>query len=90
MVYHCPLVMPEERTPDAICRLIERYGIELLPATPGFLNMLLISKAHQRFDLSSLQLITYGAEPMSEMTLNAIYKNFPGIDIRQTYGMIEL
>jgi long-chain acyl-CoA synthetase len=65
-------------------------GIELLPATPGFLNMLLISKAHQRFDLSSLRLITYGAEPMSEMTLKALYKDFPGIDIRQTYGMIEL
>lgn len=87
---HCPLVMPEERTPDAVCKLIERYGIELLPATPGFLNMLLISKAHQRFDLSSLRLITYGAEPMSEMTLKALYKDFPGIDIRQTYGMIEL
>ena len=87
---HCPLVMPEERTPDAICSLIERYRIELLPATPGFLNMLLISKAHQRFNLSSLKLITYGAEPMSEMTLKALYKDFPGIDIRQTYGMIEL
>lgn len=87
---HCPLVMPEERTPDAVCKLIERYGIELLPATPGFLNMFLISKAHQRFNLSSLRLITYGAEPMSEMTLKALYKDFPGIDIRQTYGMIEL
>lgn len=87
---HCPLVMPEERTPDSICKLIERYRIELLPATPGFLNMLLISKAHHRFDLSSLRLITYGAEPMSEMTLKALFKDFPGIDIRQTYGMIEL
>ncbi len=86
----CSLVMPEERTPDAVCKLIEQYHIELLPTTPGFLNMLLISKAHQRFDLSSLQLITYGAEPMSEMTLNALYKDFPDIDIRQTYGMIEL
>jgi acyl-coenzyme A synthetase/AMP-(fatty) acid ligase len=85
-----PLVMPEERTPDAICRLIERYGIELLPSTPGFLNMLLISRAHKRFDLSTLRLITYGAEPMSEMTLKVLYKDFPGIDIRQTYGMIEL
>ena len=87
---HCPLVMPEERTPDAVCSLIERYRIELLPATPGFLNMLLISKAHQRFDISSLRLITYGAEPMSEMTLKVLFKEFPGIDIRQTYGMIEL
>ena len=85
-----PLVMPEERTPDAICGLIERYKIELLPATPGFLNMLLISKAQDRFDLSSLRLITYGAEPMSELTLNALYRTFPKVDIRQTYGMIEL
>jgi acyl-CoA synthetase (AMP-forming)/AMP-acid ligase II len=87
---HCPLFIPEDRTPNAVCNLIERYQIELLPATPGFLNMLLISKAHQRFNLSSLRLITYGAEPMSEMTLKALYKDFPGVDIRQTYGMIEL
>lgn len=87
---NCPLVMPEERSPDAICELIERYQIELLPTTPGFLNMLLISKAHRKFNVSSLRLISYGAEPMSAITLNAIYKNFPGVDIRQTYGMIEL
>ena len=87
---HCPLVIPQERTPESICRLVERYGVELLPTTPGFLNMLLISKAHHRFDLSSLRMITYGAEPMSEMTLKAVYRDFPGVDIRQTYGMIEL
>lgn len=87
---NCSLVMPEDRSPDAICQLIERYQVELLPATPGFLNMLLISKAHTKFNVSSLRLISYGAEPMSATTLKAIHNNFPGVDIRQTYGMIEL
>jgi long-chain acyl-CoA synthetase len=85
----CPVIIPENRTPDSICMLIEHYRIELLPTTPSFLNILLISKAYQRHDLSSLQLITYGAEPMSEVTLISLYKNFPKINISQTYGMIE-
>ena len=53
-----------ERTPDAVCAAIERYRVEVLPTTPTFLKMLLISAAYRRYDLSSLQLVTYGTEPM--------------------------
>jgi long-chain acyl-CoA synthetase len=84
------IVLPEDRSPDEICKLIERYRIELLPATPTFLNMLLISRAFERADLSSLKLITYGAEPMPESTLRRLREVFPKIELRQTYGMIEL
>lgn len=84
------IVLPDDRNPDEICKLIERYRIELLPATPTFLNMLLISRAFERADLSSLKLITYGAEPMPESTLNRLRDVFPTVELRQTYGMIEL
>ncbi|MFN3557899.1 MAG: class I adenylate-forming enzyme family protein [Brevundimonas sp.] len=84
------LVLPENRKPDDVCALIERYGIELLPATPSFLNMLLISGAADRHDLSSLKVISYGAEPMPASTLARLRETFPDIDLRQTYGMIEL
>lgn len=86
----CLIVIPERRTPDHICELIESFKIELLPATPSFLNMLLISKAYMVRNLDSLKLVTYGAEPMSESTLRGARKIFPNVEFRQTYGMIEL
>lgn len=86
----CLIVVPEKRSPEYICKLIQDHQIELLPATPSFINALLISKAYKTYDLSSLKLITYGAEPMPELTLKNLRLNFPNIDLRQTYGMIEL
>jgi acyl-CoA synthetase (AMP-forming)/AMP-acid ligase II len=64
--------------------------VELLPASPTFLNLLLLSKAYEGHDLSALKLITYGAEPMPSTTLAALRAVFPKIELRQTYGLIEL
>jgi long-chain acyl-CoA synthetase len=84
------LVISEERQPDAIARAIERHRVELLPATPTFLRMLVISRAHERHDLSSLRLITYGTEPMAPSTLESLRRSFPGARLKQTYGLTEL
>ena len=86
----CLIVFPDGRTPQAVCELIEKHGVELLPATPSFLNLLLIGKAYAQYDLSSIKLISYGAEPMAETTLRMLLKVFPKVELRQTYGMIEL
>jgi long-chain acyl-CoA synthetase len=86
----CKIVFPTGRTPESICTLVEKHRIELLPATPSFLNLLLISGAFKNYDLSSLKVISYGAEPMPISTLNGIRKVFPNVELRQTYGMIEL
>jgi acyl-coenzyme A synthetase/AMP-(fatty) acid ligase len=85
-----PLVLPETRTPDAICRLLEQHRVELLPASPTFLNMMLLSRAHAGHDLSALRVITYGSEPMPQSTLAALRAAFPQVELRQTYGLIEL
>jgi acyl-CoA synthetase (AMP-forming)/AMP-acid ligase II len=83
-------IVPENRTPDHICGLIEKHKIELLPATPGFLNMFLLSRPYLRYSLESLKVISYGAEPMPEKILKRLSQALPKIDFRQTYGMIEL
>jgi acyl-CoA synthetase (AMP-forming)/AMP-acid ligase II len=75
----CLIVVPERRTPDHICDLIETYKIELLPTTPSFLNMLLITKAYSGRNFGTLKLITYGAEPMPASTLKNLRKVFPKI-----------
>ena len=86
----CLIVFPDRRTAESVCELIARHRIELLPATPSFLNLLLISGAHLRHDLTSLKIISYGAEPMPASTLAGMRKVFPDVELRQTYGMIEL
>lgn len=81
---------PIQRTPDYICQLISKYKLELLPASPSFLNLALVSGSFKKFDISTLKLITYGAEPMPITTLNRLRRELPNIELRQTYGLIEL
>ena len=81
---------PIQRTPDYICELISKYKLELLPASPSFLNLALVSGSFRKFDISTLKLITYGAEPMPITTLNRLRRELPNIELRQTYGLIEL
>lgn len=84
------LITLAERTPDTVCAAVARFGIEVLPTTPTFLNMLLISGAHQRHDLSSLRLVTYGTEPMPSGTLSRLSAALPDVRLKQTYGLSEL
>lgn len=83
-------VTAEDRNPDDICAAIESHRVELLPTSPTFLNLLLMSEAYTRHDLSSLRLITYGTEMMPENTLRRLNELFPSAKIQQTYGLSEL
>jgi acyl-CoA synthetase (AMP-forming)/AMP-acid ligase II len=84
------LVSTRDRSPETVCALIEEHRVELLPATPTFFNLLLLSGAHRRHDLGSLRAISYGAEPMPQSTLDRLRDAFPGVKLQQTYGLIEL
>ncbi len=78
------------RTPAAVLEAVERHRAELLPTSPTFLNLMLLGKAHERHDLRSLKLITYGTEPMLQSTLARLHEALPGVDLLQTYGLSEL
>jgi long-chain acyl-CoA synthetase len=84
------VVTGRDRSPEGVCALIERHRVELLPATPTFLNLLLLSGAHREHDLSSLRIVTYGAEPMPQSTLERLREAFPDLKLQQTYGLIEV
>jgi len=84
------VVVSAERNPDGIARCIERLSVEVLPTTPTFLRVLLLSRADERHDLSSLELISYGTEPMPESTLSVLSARFPEVVLKQTYGLSEL
>lgn len=80
----------KDRTPETICDAIQKHQLELLPTSPTFLNLLILSESYKNYDLSSLKLITYGTEPMSLSTLQKLKSILPNVKFQQTYGLIEL
>ncbi len=84
------IVTAADRSPEAVAAAIAEHRVQLLPTTPTFLNMLLISEAASRHDLSSLEIITYGTEPMPQTTLAAVAEAMPVVRLKQTYGLSEL
>ncbi|WP_407175696.1 ANL family adenylate-forming protein [Bradyrhizobium sp. STM 3562] len=82
-------VIPGARHPDAICATIEAQRVNVLPTSPTFLNLVLLSGAYTRHDLSSLRLVTYGTEPMPEELLGRLRATFPKIRFVQTFGTSE-
>lgn len=83
------LIVPESRDTNHICSLIEKYKIQILPASPTFLNLILLNNSQERYDLSSLVMISYGTEPMPESLLSALKKNIPRVKFLQTFGTSE-
>jgi long-chain acyl-CoA synthetase len=84
------LITVQERSADSVLSAIEKYRAELLPTSPTFINLILLSEAYKRHDLSSLKTVTYGTEPMPESTLKRFHELFPEIKLQQTYGLSEL
>jgi len=83
-------ICPEKRTANAVAKAIADGRAELLPATPTFLNLMAVNQVHRAHDLTSVELITYGTELMSESTLQKCLEIFPNAQLKQTYGLSEL
>jgi acyl-coenzyme A synthetase/AMP-(fatty) acid ligase len=86
----CCVVTVNERNPDVVAQAIERHRVQILPASPTFLNLFIFSEAWKRYDLSSLELVTYGTEPMPVSVLTRFRELLPGVKLQQTYGLSEL
>lgn len=83
------MIIPQNRNADDICKLINEYKIAVLPASPTFLNLILIGKSYEKYDLSSLRMITYGTETMPEGLLNRLKSVFTKVKFLQTFGTSE-
>jgi acyl-coenzyme A synthetase/AMP-(fatty) acid ligase len=84
------VVTVRDRSVQSICEAIETYKIQLLPATPSFLTMLVASNMHNKYNLSSLVRVTYGTEVMPQFTLTRLKDIFPDVVLQQTYGLSEV
>ena len=83
------MIIPQNRNADDICKLIEEYKIAVLPSSPTFLNLILINRSYEKYDLSSLRMITYGTETMPEGLLNILKVVFSKVKFLQTFGTSE-
>lgn len=79
-----------DRSVARVLTMCEQYDVEVLPTTPTFLRIMLMSGLVPDSVPDSLKIITYGTEVMDQPTLDALCRVLPDVDFRQTFGMSEL
>lgn len=84
------LITVSDRSPDGVLAAIARHRAELLPTSPTFLNLVLLSDAISRHDTRSLRVIAYATEPMPESTLKRLREMLPHVRFHQNYGLSEV
>lgn len=83
------LVIPDQRTPESASAAIAAHQVNILPASPTFLNLMLLAHAHEAHDCSSIEIIAYGAEAMPQPLLDRIADAFPNAQLQQKFGTSE-
>jgi acyl-coenzyme A synthetase/AMP-(fatty) acid ligase len=83
------ITIPHNRNPSDISKLIQNNNINVLPASPTFLNLMLIGDVFDNYDFSSLKMVTYGTEAMPETLLLKLKEKLPSVKFLQTFGTSE-
>jgi len=81
-------VIVEDASIDGLLQAIERERITVFTCVPTVLTRIVNHPDLDRFDLSSLRAIGYGAEPIPYNTLEKALKRF-GLILTQNYGLTE-
>ena len=82
-------VIPRFDPADAL-RAIAEYRVTRTMLVPTMINMLLQLPDLDRFDLTSLKFMVYGASPMPPAVMKRAIEVFDGVQFLQGYGMTEL
>lgn len=83
------LVIPDGRTPEAAGVAIANHKVNVLPASPTFLNLMLLAHIPEKHDLSSVEIVAYGAEAMPQQVLTRLHKALPHAQLQQKFGTSE-
>jgi acyl-CoA synthetase (AMP-forming)/AMP-acid ligase II len=86
---HTLVAPPRELAPESVAATIARHAVDVLPATPTFLNLLLLAGVARVHDLSSLRMVPYGAEPMPPSLLARLRTEFPTVEFMPRFGTSE-
>ncbi|MBX7491517.1 ANL family adenylate-forming protein [Helicobacter turcicus] len=82
------LIIPKQRQPQYILSALEQHKIEILPASPTLLRLLLLSE-YKKYALDALKLVIYGSEAMSETLLESLQQALPHVKFKQSFGTSE-
>jgi acyl-CoA synthetase (AMP-forming)/AMP-acid ligase II len=78
--------------PESILKDIEQVGAVYLTAVPAMFHAMVeaVRKRADVPDLSSMREMSYGASPIAPELLREVEDLFPGVRLRQFYGMTEV
>jgi len=76
--------------PDATLEVIQKHRPTHVLLVPVMLQMVMQSPNFDNFDVSSLELIAYGAAPITQSVLIEAFENFPTAKFLHAYGQTEL
>jgi acyl-coenzyme A synthetase/AMP-(fatty) acid ligase len=83
------LVVPAGGDVASVGRAVETHGVDVLPATPTYLQFLLLGGIYEQFDLSGIRVIPHGAEPMPANLRKRLQKAFPNAVLLHRFGLTE-
>lgn len=76
--------------PKAVLEAVQAHSVTQVMLVPTMVQMLMDTGLVADYDLSSWQLLVYGASPMPLKTLDMAQEQIPRVDFMQIYGMTEL
>lgn len=83
------VVIPRFTVEDVLAA-IETHKVTMTALVPTMMSMLVEHPKFASADLSSLDLLTYGASPMPEALIVDLLRRLPHVRFGQAYGMTEL
>ena len=83
------IVLQRKWEPEEAFRLIEREKINVAGGVPTIAWQLLEHPARENYDLSSLDVVTYGGAPAAAELVRRINEAFPGVEPATGWGMTE-
>jgi acyl-CoA synthetase (AMP-forming)/AMP-acid ligase II len=92
-MYHLrtwPVVLLRSFDPETLLRNVETWGVTSTAMAPTMIAMLLEDPITERFDLSTLRRIGYGASSMPAEVLRRARAKWPGVGFSTGFGMTEL
>ncbi|MEV5895350.1 class I adenylate-forming enzyme family protein [Nonomuraea fuscirosea] len=83
------LVLEQDWGPANFLRVVPRERVTHVSQIPSFYSALLASPEHEDVDLSSIQVIMLGGEPLTATMLDRIKDRLPGAGVYSYYGQTE-
>jgi len=83
------LILMAQFEPQLFCSTVQRYKVQRMSLVPPLVNFLNSSPITEKYDFSSVKYVVVGAAPLSAESEYRFVQKFPGVTLRQGFGMSE-